>query len=112
MASLAANNLTNVFVGPTATVALAAQDRIFVSAGVPLGTTAWLGTADFAHGICYQVNGAGAVNALSDQISQVGGLQTPFNSSHMPDLMPGTYKIGFCVRNFGSAILDKIGRVN
>ena len=113
--SIAANSSVFVFVGPTVTVNIGQADMIIASAGASLATSALFGTADFGHSICYQVNGAGAINPLVPglyQIAQVGGLRTTFNSSIRGDLSIGTYKVGFCVRNYGSNALDRVDNVN
>jgi hypothetical protein len=113
--SIAANSSVFVFVGPTATVNIRQADMIIASAGASLATSALFGTADFGHSICYQVNGAGAINPLVGNVyhvAQVGGLRTTFNSSVRGDMSIGTYKVGYCVRNYGSNALDRVDTVN
>jgi hypothetical protein len=113
--SIAANSSVWVFVGPTVTVNMTSGDRITATAGLPLGTTALFGTADFAHSLCAQVNGAGPINPLIPglyHVAQVGGLRTTFNSSITATMTIGSYKIGFCIRNYGSTVIDKVDVVN
>jgi hypothetical protein len=113
--SIAPNSSVFVFVGPTVTVNIGQADMIIASAGASLATSALFGTADFGHSICYQVNGAGAINSLATSVyhvAQVGGLRTTFTSSIRGDMSIGTYKVGFCVRNYGSNALDRVDTVN
>jgi hypothetical protein len=108
--AIAANSNGYVFVGPTATLDLASTDRVVISASATLSTTAWW-AAEFAHSICYQPATGGTIQQLAARSNaQVGGLRTPFNSS-VATAITGSYKIGYCVYNYGSATLDGPGVV-
>jgi hypothetical protein len=109
---IAAHSNGYVFVGPTATIDLVSTDRLIVSATATLATTAFLGTAEFAHSICYQSGGAGPIQQLAPRSNaSVGGLRTPFNSSVTSQLGAGSNRIGYCVYNYGSSAIDSTGVV-
>lgn len=109
--SIAANSSGYVFAGPTATIDFAGTDRLIVSATATLATTAFLGTAEFAHSICYQ-SGTGTIQQLAPRSNaSVGGLRTPFNSSVTSSMAAGSFRIGYCVYNYGSAAIDSVGVV-
>jgi hypothetical protein len=110
--AIAANSSGYVFVGPTATMELAQTDRVVVSATATLATTAFLGTAEFAHSICQQSGGVGPIQQMAGRSNaSVGGLRTAFNSSIMSSVGTGSYRIGYCVYNYGSTAIDSVGVV-
>ena len=108
---IAANSNGYVFAGPTATIDLMSTDRLIVSATATLATTAFLGTAEFAHSICYQ-SGGGTIQQLAPRSNaSVGGLRTPFNSSVTSLIAAGQFRIGYCVYNYGSTAIESVGVV-
>jgi len=112
--SIAPNSSVFVFVGPTVTVNIGQGDMIIASAGASLATSALFGAAEFGHSICTQV-GAGAIGSMAGNayhIAQVGGNKTTFTTSVRGNMNIGTYKVGYCVRNYGGATLDHVDTVN
>jgi hypothetical protein len=106
---IAANANGYVFVGATATMDVTATDRLTASATATLATTAFLGTAEFAHSICYQPVAGGTIQQFAPRSNaSVGGLRTPFNSSVTSQMTPGSYKIGYCIYNYGSTAIDRV----
>jgi hypothetical protein len=104
---IAANSNGYVFAGATATISFGPSDRLIASATATLATRTFLGTAFFAHSICYQPVAGGTIQQLAPRSNaQVGGLSTPFNSSVTSLMSAGTYKIGYCVYNYGSTVID------
>jgi hypothetical protein len=113
--SIAPNSSVFVFVGPTVTVNIGQADMIIASAGASLATSALFGAAEFGHSICHQANGAGAITSFATSayhVAQVGGNKTTFTSSIRGDLSIGSYKVGYCVRNYGANTLDRVDTVN
>jgi hypothetical protein len=109
--SIAGNSSSFVFVGGTETFTLTADTRIIASGTSTMATTAWVGTATFNYGVCSQRNG-GTIVPLSTSLSaEVGGMLTPISVNALTSLPAGSYKIGFCVRNYGSIALDKLDYV-
>jgi hypothetical protein len=112
--SIAANSSVWVFVGPTVTVNIGQGDMMIASGGASLATSALFGAAEFGHSICSQL-GAGAIGSLAGNayhIAQVGGNKTTFTTSVRGNPNIGTYKVGYCVRNYGGATLDHVDTVN
>jgi hypothetical protein len=106
---IAANATGFVFVGATATINVAATDRLIMSATATLATTAFLGTAEFGHSICYQPVAGGTIQVFGPRSNaSVGGLRISFNSSVTSQMTPGSYKIGYCIYNYGSTAIDRV----
>jgi hypothetical protein len=80
-----------------------------MSATATLATTAFLGTAEFAHSICYQPAAGGTIQVFGPRSNaSVGGLRTSFNTSVTSQMTPGSYKIGYCIYNYGSTVIDRV----
>jgi hypothetical protein len=111
--SISAHSSDYVFVGGTVGINATAGDRLVASVGTALGTTVWLGTAEFEYTICSRAAGAAKPTPVwGAQGAEVGGLRTPVTSSVAHPLDPGSYQVGFCVHNWGNAVLDKTARMN
>lgn len=109
---IAANSSGYVWVGPTATVSVTQGDYLMVTATATLATTAFLGTAEFAHNICYQPAAGGAIQQFVGRSNaSVGGLRTAFNSSVRIPLTTGSYRIGYCVYNYSPTVIDNVDEV-
>lgn len=102
-----------VFVGPQATVSVAAGQRLTATAEVPLSSSA--GVTGVYTGICYQY-GAGAItNFVGANGSRMGISTVRSNvpaSASIAGLAAGTYKVGFCVLNLGPWAIDNNSDVN
>jgi hypothetical protein len=102
-----------VFVGPQATVTVAAGQRLTAAAVVPLATST--GTASIYAGICYQL-GAGTITNFSGNsfsVVQVGTLRSSVPAAaSVSGLAAGTYKVGFCLQQAGSVAISNNDYVN
>lgn len=101
-----------VFAGPTASVMTTESQRITGVAEAPLGTTATDSAASFLYDLCYRAGGssdvpvsfAGANSSVGQVSAATGRLPFPAAGSIVPGA--GTWEVGFCVLNSGSAALD------
>lgn len=94
------------FVGPTASVTVAAGQRLTASAIAPLATTT--GTAAVYAGICYQPSAGGALTNFvggAFSVVQIGTVRTgtPAAAS-VTNLTAGTYNVGFCMNPINNTI--------
>jgi hypothetical protein len=84
-----------------------------MSATATFATTAFLATAQFGYSICYQPAAGGTIQVIGPRSNAaVGGTRTAFNASLTTQLTAGSYKIGFCVYNYGSAVIDDVDIVS
>ena len=104
-----------MFVGPTLIVAVAAAtQRITATTVASLATAAGTGVGDA--GICYQLNGAGALtNFVGGNYTTVGWTTTRIPTAAaatVTGLAAGNYTVGMCVRNTGATALANNDWVN
>jgi hypothetical protein len=111
--TITSGSTSYVFAGPTATVTLASNERLFGAAEAPLGTTSGTTLADV--GLCYQL-GTGTITnfvGFSYSINLLDSTPKSIPATAATDaLAAGTYTVGLCVRNGGSTDLDDNDYVN
>lgn len=110
--SIAALATGFVFIGNTPNVTVAAGQRLVGSAVALLGTT---GAAQpFDYNLCYQLNGTGSLSTfqtyLTSTVTTTARMPYPVSASVLP--APGTYTVGFCVRNSGASPINLNDWVN
>ena len=95
-----------VFAGPTASVTVAAGQRLTGAITGLVGLTAGNPNQNFDYQLCYQV-GAGALNTFATYFTAVatatGRTAYPATATVVPGA--GTYNVGLCVRNTGANTL-------
>jgi hypothetical protein len=111
ISTVAASNLTFVFVGPTVNIDVSAGQRITGSAGASFASTQ--SNMIFNFDLCRRFNVAGAViqsfsGGGATQVGVVSNVaRAPVVSSQTTIPLPaGTFTVGFCVQNTGPAPLD------
>lgn len=101
------------FVGPQATVTVASGQKLTAAAEAPLATTSGVAAVQF--GICYQL-GAGAVTNFAGGafgIAEIDTTRTPVAATaSISNLAAGTYKVGFCLLQFGAVAINDNDYVN
>ncbi|MEP6484565.1 MAG: hypothetical protein ABJB01_08945 [Rudaea sp.] len=97
-----------VFTGQSATVSVAAGQRLIASGSAVFGVVS--ATATFRFNMCYQL-GAGALNQFQtnsyQNVAVSATTHVPFSLSSATGALPvGTYTVGLCVLNNGSQPLN------
>ena len=101
--AIAGSSTVYVFAGPTASVTVAAGQRLTGAATAPLGATA-AQNADI--GLCYNVGVAGALTnfvGFNYSIHRVEIARQSFSATASVVPAAGTYNVGMCVSNNGGA---------
>ncbi|MFO1305829.1 MAG: hypothetical protein U1F54_19040 [Burkholderiales bacterium] len=105
-----------VFVGPTASITIPAGpiQRLTGSAVALLGLSAGAAAQDFDFGICYQAGGVGDVTNFFGNYTtgRATTVRTAYPAAASVSVGPGTYSVGFCVRNGGPNALTSNDYVN
>lgn len=111
--SFPSNAVSDLFVGPTATVTLDGTQRLFGSASAALATSAGVSAARV--GLCYRV-GLGALTqfmGISYVIVEISTTKSTTTATAASSVLPaGDYTVGMCIRNTGSNAVDNNDYVN
>lgn len=103
-----------VFVGNTATVALATGQRMTAAATAGLATTTGTATANI--GVCYRLGAAGTITnfvGFNYIISQIGTVRVPSAATGtVSGLAAGSYTVGFCVGSTSGSAINNNDYVN
>jgi hypothetical protein len=104
-----------VFVGPTASVAVGAGQRLLGSASAAVGTVSGVATLDA--GLCYRPSNSTTLTNFASGIdfmtAEVDTTSFPLAiSASIGALAAGTYTVGLCIRNSGTVALGDNDVVN
>lgn len=103
---VAANNYA--FAGPTKTVTTSADQVLVGAAQAPLALSLG-GPQEFRYGLCYQSSAGGAINNFVGNGYSQGHITTtrmPWAASASVTPGAGTWKVGYCVLNAGSGVIN------
>lgn len=112
--SIAGSASAYVFAGPTASVTLAANQRMTAAATAALGKTS--ADVQLAQvGVCYQSSGGAITNFVGTNYILVqfsATRQTYSATASVTGLAAGTYTVGYCVQNSGTTAINNNDYVN
>lgn len=112
IASIAGGSQEFVWAGPAQTITVEAGQRLLGTAAVPVSPTS--GTAAFALSLCYQ-SGTGALQSFNTSaylMVEADQVRVSQAAVSWVSTLAGTYNVGACIQNYGSAALDSNDWVN
>jgi len=102
------NSSVYLFVGPTASVAVGAGQRLLGSASAALATASGVAIADV--GLCYRPSNTNTLTNFTPGLDymtvEIDTTSFPLSvSASVGGLTAGTYTVGLCIRNSGAVAL-------
>ena len=119
VANIPPNGNVFQFVGSPTTITFSGTRRLTASASVALGLPLNQAPQPFRFDVCYQLNGAGAINSLAlgnyishEALPGLHGFSAANTALVNAGINPANYKVGACVSNSGPLAISLTDYVN